>query len=247
MGFNVIEKRVGKFLVGSVEEYPATIYAKIITLFNRLDEARRGGVVSPQGITRQSVEGIGKVVVKHYLRGGILSYLLHRTYLRSGGGDYRSKHEFLMLMRVRSYGIAAPQPIVYGVEGGLFYKTWLVLSELEGVTALADLNTATDAKRFEAAMEQLVMQVERLIENRVFHIDLHPGNVVIDNAGQLFILDFDKARMFNGQLNDLRDRYLRRWRRAVIKHGLPESFSEIFCSRLRKRFTSCQMQESAQS
>lgn len=245
MAQSVVEKKVGRFIVGSAEEFPATIYAKIITLFNRLDDARRGGVVSPQGITRQSVEGLGKVVVKHYLRGGVLRYFLHRTYLRSG--DYRSKHEFLMLSRVRAYGIAAPKPIAYGVEGGLFYKTWLILSELENVTALADLNTTSDCARYEAAMEQLIMQVERLIENRVFHIDLHPGNVVIDSSGQLFILDFDKARTFNGQLNDLRDRYLRRWRRAVIKHGLPESFSEIFCSRLRKRFSACQIQESAQS
>lgn len=243
MSLAVIEKRIGRFLVGSSEEFSSSVYSRITSLFNRLEEARRGGVVSPQGIVRQSVEGIGRVVVKHYLRGGLLRYFLRRTYLRSG--DYRSKHEFLMLSTVREFGISAPRPIAYGVEGGIFYRTWLVLSELEGVTALADLDGA--GERFEAAMEQLVIQVERLIENRVFHIDLHPGNVVIDNSGQLFILDFDKARMFNGSLNDLRDRYLRRWRRSVIKHGLPESFSEIFCSRLRKRFTACQPVESVQS
>lgn len=241
----IIEQRVGRFLVGTSEKFSSAVYAQITSLFTRPEGARRGGVVSPRGITRQSVEGIGRVVVKHYLRGGILRFFLQRSYLRHG--EYRSKHEFLMLARVRQLGISAPRPIAYGIEGGLFYHTWLVLSELEGVIALADLAQEKNSGRFENAMEQLVIQVERMIENRVFHIDLHPGNVVVDGNGHLFILDFDKARMFPGSLNDLRDRYLRRWRRSVIKHDLPESFSELFCAHLRKRYTSCQTNESTPS
>lgn len=235
----IVEQRVGRFLVGTCESFSAAVYAQITSLFTRAQDARRGGVVAPHGITRQSVEGIGRVVVKHYLRGGLLRFFLHRSYLH--WGEYRSKHEFLMLARVRQLGISAPRPIAYGIEGGIFYRTWLVLSELEGVTALADLALDRDPARYEQAMEQLAVQVERMIENGVFHVDLHPGNVVIDGNDQLFILDFDKARMFSGPLNELRDRYLRRWRRSVIKHNLPESFSELFCARLRKRYAaSCQ-------
>jgi 3-deoxy-D-manno-octulosonic acid kinase len=195
---------------------------------------RRGGVVGPQGITRHQIDEIGRVVVKHYVRGGVLRYFMGRRYFKSG--EYRSRIEYRMLSRVRSLGISAPKPIAYVVEGGLFYRTWLLLTELEGVVALADLAEISGTDRFERVLSHLAVQVERLIENRVFHIDLHPGNVVVDGGGQIYILDFDKATIFNGKLNRLRDLYLHRWRRAVIKHNLPESFSELFCSKLRRRF-----------
>ena len=35
------------------------------------------------------------------------------------------------------------------------------------------------------------------------------------------------------QLRALRDFYLRRWRRAVIKHHLPESIAEVMCLKLK--------------
>ena len=168
------------------------------------------------------------------MRGGVLRYFMGRRYFKSG--EYRSRIEYRMLSRVRSLGISAPKPIAYVVEGGLFYRTWLLLTELEGVVALADLAEISGTDRFERVLSHLAVQVERLIENRVFHIDLHPGNVVVDGGGQIYILDFDKATIFNGKLNRLRDLYLHRWRRAVIKHNLPESFSELFCSKLRRRF-----------
>jgi 3-deoxy-D-manno-octulosonic acid kinase len=243
--FILTERRIGRFLIGASDAVTDTLCQRLIPLFNSSINVKRGGVVGAQRITREYVEGLGKVVVKHYVRGGILKYALRRSYLKTS--DYRSKHEYLLLHLVRKLGISAPEPIAYGIEGKLFYRTWLVLAELEGVIALADLTDANNQPRFELAMEQLVIQVEKLIENRIFHVDLHPGNVVIDHTNQLYILDFDKAQIFEGQLNDLRDMYLRRWRRAVIKHGLPESFSELFCARLRKRFSNnpiCQTENS---
>jgi hypothetical protein len=37
----------------------------------------------------------------------------------------------------------------------------------------------------------------------------------------VFIIDFDKGRVFSGSRDKLRDLYLQRWQRAVRKHGLP--------------------------
>jgi hypothetical protein len=48
------------------------------------------------------------------------------------------------------------------------------------------------------------------------------------------VVDFDNARPFDGSERDLRDQYLRRWRRAVIKHNLPETLSELMAMELRQ-------------
>jgi 3-deoxy-D-manno-octulosonic acid kinase len=231
---NISEHKIGRYLIGADEAISVTLCTRLLALCTANGPMRRGGVVGPQGITRHQIEGIGRVVVKHYVRGGLLRFFMGRRYLKSA--EYRSRVEYRMLSKVRALGISAPKPIAYIVEGSLWYHTWLVLTELEGVVALADLAEVSGTDRFEVALSHLVEQVERLIENRVFHVDLHPGNVVVDSNGQIFILDFDKATVFTGKLNRLRDLYLHRWRRAVIKHNLPESFSELFCAKLRRKF-----------
>ena len=76
-------------------------------------------------------------------------------------------------------------------------------------------------------MKAVIKQVSILIKNKILHVDLHPGNVIVGNQNQVYLLDFDKASIFPGEKNALRSRYLRRWNRAIQKHGLPEILSEI--------------------
>lgn len=52
------------------------------------------------------------------------------------------------------------------------------------------------------------------------------GNVLVYPEQSVYLIDFDKARHFKGSASDLRKAYICRWRRAVIKHGLPEVLSE---------------------
>ena len=76
-------------------------------------------------------------------------------------------------------------------------------------------------------MKEVIKQVSMLIKNNILHADLHPGNVIVDNQNQVYLLDFDKGGVFPGDKNALKTRYLRRWNRAIQKHGLPEMLSEV--------------------
>jgi len=69
-------------------------------------------------------------------------------------------------------------------------------------------------------MTAVSSQVSALIEHGILHVDLHPGNVLVNPEGRLFLIDFDKARLYKNS-RGLKDKYLRRWRRAVDKHDLP--------------------------
>lgn len=205
----------------------------IVPLFQGAQDVRRSGVVGPNGIVRSDVPGIGPVVVKHYLRGGVLQRLIQRSYIRWGA--CRSCREFEMLQAVRALGVSAPEPILYASQGKFLYRAWLVMREIEQAESLASVSMRDESQAV-ALIAPLVNHLSILIQNRIFHLDLHPGNVVIGSGQSIHILDFDKAKYHEGGLNQLRDSYLRRWRRAVIKHNLPESLSEAFCSRLRKNF-----------
>lgn len=181
-------------------------------------------------VTHTEVAGLGRVVIKHYTRGGVLGRFIRHVYFRCG--PLRSRVEFDLLDQVRALGVNAPEPLAIAVRGMLFYRTWLVIREVPEKQTLADL-AQRDEDRAREVMKKLVAQMEILVRNGIYHIDLHPGNVLVQPDDTIFIIDFDKACHFRGRINELRDRYIIRWRRAVIKHALPQSLSEVMSWGLR--------------
>ncbi|MBW2194204.1 MAG: hypothetical protein JRF37_01170 [Deltaproteobacteria bacterium] len=184
-------------------------------------------------VTKADIEGIGPIVVKHYVRGGFLRYMVKRTYL--GLGKTRGQVEYEMLNKVRQLGVHAPEPVAYASKGRLFYKAWLITRQIGQHTSLAALSL-TDEKYSQSKMSCIIDEASVLIRNRVLHVDLHPGNTLVDKAGGIYLVDFDKARFFHGSTSRLCHRYIRRWNRAVVKHCLPEMLSKEFSAGLARRF-----------
>ena len=195
----------------------------------------KGPADAPLGGRREVVEldlaGIvGPVVLKYYARGGILSNFVKETYLRTG--KTRGRREFDLLREFRGRGGNAPEPVAFAHAGRLLYRGWLVTRKIPDARSLADLALSDEAAALRL-MAGVCRQVDLLIESRILHVDLHPGNVLVDAAGTVHIIDFDKGRRFRLGTRLLRRRYLSRWRRAVTKYGLPESLTERLASGLR--------------
>ena len=195
--------------------------------------------VQKQGLGGRAVvlhcelEGIGRVVIKQYRRGGIFRALLRNKYLRWGAT--RSEQEWEQLNRARSLGVNVPTPIAFAHTKGPFYKAWLVTKEINETKSIEQL-VRSDEVLARSLLADVLAQIEKLILSDLFHIDLHPGNVMVDSSGKIYLLDFDKAYTFKGKKNTLRDMYLHRWRRAVLKHELPEFLTEVISLGLRKNF-----------
>lgn len=175
---------------------------------------------------------IGPVVVKPYSRGGALRKVLQFQFVRSG--KTRPENEQQMLLYLLSEGIPVPEPVAAMTRGSFLYHAWLVMRAIEPHRTLAQL-ACDDENLLVALMPKVCDALQRLLELRVFHVDLHPGNVLVNEKEEIFIIDFDHASYYQGPRRELRDRYLQRWRRAVIKHELPEVLSEMVCGSLRER------------
>lgn len=212
---------------------------ELIEVLRRTRGRSHGGLAGRAPIVRATLDGLGAVVVKQYTRGGLFRYLVAERYFR--WGPTRPEAEFAILTGVRSIGGMAPEPLAWIDRGSPFYRAWLVTREIEHHATLAEISRS-DEDRTRQLLDSVVRQIEILIEQRIFHVDLHPGNVVIDRDNTVFILDFDRARRFIGTRNALRDRYLHRWRRAVIKHRLPDILAEYICLGLRRNFTEERME-----
>jgi len=176
-------------------------------------------------VTHSRIDGIGPVVVKAYMRGGLIRHLIKRHYFRLG--STRCQKEFELLQSVRRAGINAPEPIAFAYKGRLYYMNWLITRAIPQPKSLAQL-AHTDASVAQQLMPAVITQISKLIQHHIQHIDLHPGNVLVDQDGRVFIIDFDKGRVFSGSRNQLQDLYSQRWQGAVRKHDLPVWLNDMF-------------------
>ena len=227
----MIVKKFDSYCFGSSWSLTDQHFAQLIRHFNTLTTPTDSPLCGRTSVITDKLEGVGRVVVKHYTRGGIIRYLVKKRYLK--WGKTRCQLEYEMLRKAMNLGVSVPEPIAYAYQGALLYKAWLITREIKQQQTLAELS-CSDEERARIAMKELVVQVTTLINNNIHHADLHPGNVLVDSSDRVFILDFDKACVSRGDRNKLRDKYLMRWRRSVTKHWLPDMLSEMISTGLRK-------------
>lgn len=182
-------------------------------------------------MARVTLEGFDKAVVKSYFRGGIVRHFVKRHYFR--WGKLRCEAEYDMLKRLRALGVNVPKPLAYAFQGSLFYKAWLITKEIDSPQSLFDLSLKNEPD-LPDLLGSLACQVALLIEHKIRHIDLHPGNVLVDRSGKVYLVDFDKAGVYRGSRSGLGKRYIERWNRAVRKYNLPNRLQNDFSVSLKK-------------
>ncbi|MGI6680420.1 MAG: lipopolysaccharide kinase InaA family protein [Bdellovibrionota bacterium] len=229
------KQKVDKIKIYSKQMLSDEELLKLYELFKIKIHGTRSATHQESSVVKGDI-GTRKVVVKHYKRGGALHFINRHYYLSTFTAS-RAKREFEFLELVRRKGVNTLKPIAYAIKGGFIYRNWLATEEIPNTFDLCLLGS-DDQVKIEKYIKELARQIKILIKNKIFHIDLHPGNVIVDGDEKLYIIDFDKARFFKGSFNELRDRYILRWRRAVIKHNLSDLLSEYFCANLRDSFNS---------
>ncbi len=180
-------------------------------------------------IKRLELEGFGPVIVKYNTRGGLIRFFIERTYIRTGKPCNRI--EFEQLINASNFGVNVPEPVAFATKGSLFYRGWLVIKEIKDSETLAIISLKDEA-RIAKILYEIRRQIAILINSGLYHVDLHPGNILVNDKGEVFIIDFHKARLFKAGKEKLRDKYMARWKRAVKKHGLPEILHEVFSKEL---------------
>jgi len=167
---------------------------------------------------------LGSIVVKCYKRGGVISRINKQYYLKTGA--VRSKKEFEFLLAAAKSGASVSKPIAYASLGGIFYKAWLITEVIEDHISFARLSRDKKEKAV-TLMPSIARNIRRLIQNKIHHVDLHPGNILIDKYDRNYIIDFDKAYYFSGSRDKLTGLYQKRWNKAVHKHRLPEVLTSL--------------------
>jgi len=218
----IINQTYGPYRFGSSQSLTEEHLTQLASVFNTPTQAQNKELEGRVSASALRLKGIGPVIVKHYRRGGLFGRFVKRTYLRCG--NTRCQAEYSQLENARRIGINTPEPIAYAYKGHIFYQAWLITREIPNPLSLANLSIM-DAERTVTAQKKLIGQMALLIDNNIYHTDLHPGNVLVDSKNRIFIIDFDKAHFYMNNKTNLQKKYIQRWNRAVLKHKLPETLS----------------------
>ncbi len=172
---------------------------------------------------------VGPVVVKTYRRGGVLSWINRDRYVKSG--QLRSQREFDFLIAAQKAGVRVPVPVAYVVTRAWFYKAWLVTREVKGHQSFARL-CRVNPEKARTFIPEISRNIACLIKQGIHHVDLHPGNIILDKNNTVFVIDFDKACWCSKNETRLAEAYQNRWARAVHKYNLSKPLT---CLELTER------------
>ena len=171
-----------------------------------------------------TLEETGPIAVKTYCRGGLISRLNRQHYLM--WGKTRPQKEMEFLFRGQTAGVKTLEPLAYITRGTLFYRAWLVTRAILPHKTFATLCLSTPQKAV-ALMPEISRTISKLVDAGIFHVDLHPGNILITPDEEIHVVDFDKALFYTGSREKLIKKYQKRWSRATIKYRFPSSICPL--------------------
>lgn len=225
MNANRIHKRVyQRFLFGSSLPLSSKSLDYLIGEIASWEHAKPRVLDGRGTVKHMILEETGAVVIKSYRRGGVMALLTKDRYLRAG--KTRSQKEFEFLSHAARAGVSVPRPLIYIARGYPLYRAWLVTQRIKSHNSLATL-AMKDAESAGKLMPLISKNITLLIKNKIFHVDLHPGNVIIHESGTPYIIDFDRARFTTHSPQKTTQLFNKRWMKAIAKYHLPSEISRL--------------------
>lgn len=135
---------------------------------------------------------IGPLLLRRYLRGGMVAPLLKDKYFWHGGTKTRSFAEFFLTAEMFAEGAPVPEPIAaYYWRTGKFYRAAILVQFLHGIDTFGSLIESQGANAPWAQCGQLISRAHRKGLN---HADLNAHNIVFNQRGEGWLIDFDRSK-----------------------------------------------------
>lgn len=134
----------------------------------------------------------GEWALRHYQRGGFAGRLVADRYLWLGEDLTRSFREWRMLDRLLRAGLPVPQPVAaLWRRRGASYTADLLTRRIPDAQPLSARLLAGDPVDWRAVGAAL----RRFHDAGASHADLNAHNILLDDSGAAWLLDFDRGRL----------------------------------------------------
>lgn len=139
----------------------------------------------------------GEAVLRRYLRGGLPGRFIRESYLFTGWERSRPVSEFRVLARLAELGLPAPAPFTALVDRrGIGYTGSLLMARIPDSHAVGD--HLLEYAGLPDAWARIGACIRHFHDHGVAHADLNARNILVNEAGKVFLIDFDRARIAPG-------------------------------------------------
>lgn len=164
--------------------------------------------------------GMGNVVLRRYRRGGLLRHFLRDRFFRSR----RPFRELSIVEEAVQAGLNAPQVLGVVLEKEVFFlhRGAILLRQIPGSLDLqayfqADPKQRMSYGRRSQVIRNVAREIRKMHEAGFYHRDLNLKNILVQEGGRVFVIDFDGSRRYNPLSVRLCTKNLFRFNRSVEK------------------------------
>jgi len=161
------------------------------------------------------------LVLRHYLRGGVISKISRDSYIFKGLKSCRSISEFNILTQLNALNL--PVPIAAAaqvIRHGLTYKADLLTQRIPNAQDLVQVLKVAQDKAFYQELGQMIALFH---QQGVYHADLNIQNILQDSNNKFWLIDFDRAQRIKPkkawQLSNL-SRLKRSFEKETVRFGI---------------------------
>lgn len=198
---------------------PALISPPPASAFNPMglpDGAEPMATGSGRGQVHVEQRGPTSVVVRHYRRGGMMARISKDRFWGTEARSSRAMREYLLLRRMRAWNLPVPAPAAaHSQRYGLWQSADIMVKLLPGTSNL--VQRLQSAQLTATEWHRIGQAIRRLHDHQVFHSDLNAHNLLLDDQGQAWIVDFDKCLIRTGE--DWKPSNLARLQRSLRKEA----------------------------
>ncbi|WP_354623887.1 3-deoxy-D-manno-octulosonic acid kinase [Psychromonas sp. MME2] len=136
--------------------------------------------------------------LRHYRRGGLFGKIVSDHYIFMGLEKTRCIAEFHLLHQLAESGVHVPRPIAARVKKRNFCYQADLLSEkianAQDLVAILQQRTLTEIEYV-----NIGQQIKKMHAAQVNHTDLNIHNILLDELGKVWLIDFDKCYQQRGE------------------------------------------------
>ncbi len=138
------------------------------------------------------------MALRHYRRGGLFGRLVADSYLFTGWDKTRCAEELHLLQLLAAGGVRVPRPVAArAVRHGLIYQADILVEKIPNAQ---DLVAVLQQRSLLPEEWRLVgCLIRKMHDLQVCHTDLNIHNILLDDQGQFWLIDFDKCYQSAGQ------------------------------------------------
>ena len=153
-------------------------------------------------------------VLRHYRRGGVISKLINNSYLYRGLKHTRAWREMHLLNWMADNGLPVPRAVAARIKHqGLCYQADIILQKIPHAK---DAFTLLQQHALsESAWQAIGACIRRMHQLQVYHHDLNIHNIMLDEQHKVWLIDFDKCEVRQGQ--PWKQANLQRLKRSLLK------------------------------